>query len=158
MKTEMKLFFSKQMLLSTFVAIFLSLNFGVSFASIEATDIQGNKYILNDDGTYKKLDKKGLSNKEVAFGIVAAIKSYKGIYGKEVSDKQASCLNEMILDNAGAKWQNLHFLNQPWANVAQWIEILPMKDGMVTNNILLAQGQINILGAMEAAKEYCEMQ
>ena len=99
MKTEMKLFFSKQMLLSTFVAIFLSLNFGVSFASIEATDIQGNKYILNDDGTYKKLDKKSLSNKEVASGIVAAIRTYKTIFGTEVSDNQASCLNEMILDN-----------------------------------------------------------
>ena len=154
----MKLFFSKQMLLSTFVAIFLSLNFGVSFASIEATDIQGNKYILNDDGTYKKLDKKGLSNKEVAFGIVAAIKSYKGIYGKEVSDKQASCLNEMILDNAGAKWQKLNFLNRPWADVATWVETLPIKDGIVMNSTLVAQTQIYILGAITAAKDYCEMQ
>ena len=158
MKTEMKLFFSKQMLLSTFVAIFLSLNFGVSFASIEATDIQGNKYILNDDGTYKKLDKKSLSNKEVASGIVAAIRTYKTIFGTEVSDNQASCLNEMILDNAGAKWQKLNFLNRPWADVATWVETLPIKDGIVMDSTLVAQTQIYILGAITAAKDYCEMQ
>ena len=116
------------------------------------------QHLLNDDGTYKKLDNKGLSNKEVASRIVAAIKSYKSIYGKEISDKQASCLNEMILDNVGVKWKNLNFINRPWENVAQWVETLPMKDGMVMNKNLVAAGQIYILGPITAAKDYCDMQ
>jgi hypothetical protein len=154
----MQLLHLKKILLSTSAAVFLLLNIGVSYAAIEATDADGNKYVLNDDGTYQKLENKGLSNSEVAYRIVAAIKTYKGIYGKDVSDDVASCLNNMILDNAGSKWQNLHFLNQPWADVAEWTETLPIKDGMVTNDILIAQGQINILGAMEAAKSYCDIQ
>ena len=153
----MKYLNSKKIVLVFLTTLLLSLIFGVSFAAIEATDAQGNKYILNDDGTYKKLENAGLSNKEVASRVVAAIKSYKKIMQKEVSNEQEECLLEMVLDNAGAKWQNLNFLNQPWENVSQWVETLPMKDGVVTNEILVAQGQIFILGAMEAAKKYCEM-
>ena len=112
----MKYLNSKKIVLVFLTTLLLSLIFGVSFAATEATDAQGNKYILNDDGTYKKLENAGLSNKEVASRVVAAIKSYKKIMQK-----------------------------------------LPMKDGVVTNEILVAQGQIFILGAMEAAKKYCEM-
>ena len=46
-----------------------------SFAAIEATDADGNVYLLSDDGTYKKLEKKGLSNEETAARIVSAVRT-----------------------------------------------------------------------------------
>ena len=141
-----------------FITLLMSLNFSLSFAAIEATDAQGNKYILSDDGTYKKLENKGLSEKEVVSRLVAASKAYTNIMQKKISDEQETCIKEMIEDNAGpSKWQKLNFLNQPWENVSQWVETLPMKDGVVTNELLVVQGQIYILGALEAAKKYCDM-
>lgn len=150
---------SRYLCASIFLLVSLFFFPQISVAKIEATDSAGNKYLLKEDGTYKKLEKKGLANTEVASRIVSAIKTYKKIYKKDVSEEHAKCINKMILDNAGAsKWQNLHFLNQPWSNIAKWVETLPIKDGFVTNDMLIAQGQMNILGTMLAAKKYCGLQ
>ena len=137
---------------------FIAFNFTTAFAAVEATDANGNVYLLNDDGTYKKLETQGLSNEETATRIVSAIRTYYKIYEKQVTDEQAICIKKLVLENAGSKWVNLHFINQPWTDVSKWTETLPIKDGLVTNTMLIATGQLFILGAMEAAKQYCDLQ
>ena len=141
-----------------FITLLVSLNINLSFAAIEATDAQGNKYILNDDGTYNKLEIRGLSDSEVVSRLVAAIKAQRKIFKKEISDEQETCLKQMIEDNAGpSKWRNLSFLNGPWEDVSQWVATLPMKDGVVTNDLPIIGGQMYIVGAIKAAEKYCDM-
>ena len=74
------------------------------------------------------------------------------------TDEQASCLKELVIDNAGAKWINLHHMNQPWADVSKWTETLLIKDGLVTNDMPLVTGQLFIVGPMLAAEQHCDLQ
>jgi len=127
-------------------------------ATIEVTDAEGNSYILYEDGTYKSMEKKGLSDSEIADRVVAAIVTYKNIYSQEVSQEQKDCMRKMVLDNKGKKWEKLHFMNQPWSTTAEWVETLPIREGLVTNTMEIATGQINIIGAMQSAGEYCGLE
>jgi len=124
-------------------------------ASIEATDAEGNIYTLHDDGTYKKNEKKRLSDKEMADGIVAVIVTFKKIYDEEVTQEEKECLHKMVLDNTGIKWNQLNRNHQTWEKMAEWIETLPINEGLITDEMAIAGNIAYTIGPMETAGKYC---
>lgn len=124
-------------------------------ASIEATDAEGNIYTLHDDGTYKKNEKKRLSDKEMADGIVAVIVTFKKIYDEEVTQEEKECLHKMVLDNTGIKWNQLNRNHQTWEKMVEWIETLPINEGLVTDEMAIAGNIAYTIGPMETAGKYC---
>ena len=126
--------------------------------TIEVTDEKGNFYILYEDGTYKKMEKKRLPGSDIADRFVAVIVSTKTTFGDEVSQEQKDCIHKMVLDNKGKKWKQLNFANQPWSTTLEWLETLVIVEGNVTDTVKLFSGLIYWNGLNIAAKEYCGLE
>ena len=127
-------------------------------ATIEVTDEEGNFYTLYEDGTYKKMEKKRLSDSDIANRFVAVIASTRTFYGGEVSQEQKDCIRKMVLDNKGKKWKQLNFANQPWPTTLEWLDTLAIVEGNVTDVIKLMGGLIYWNGLNIAAEEYCGLE
>jgi len=123
--------------------------------TIEVTDKEGNFYTLFEDGTYKKMEKKRLSDNEIAEKVVSAIATYKKVFGKEIPQEQRDCMHKMVVENTGDKWQKLYFIMGPWDALVEWVTELPVENGLVPNHMLVVQGQGHLLGAMHVAGERC---
>ena len=127
-------------------------------ATIEVTDEEGNSYVLYEDGTYKKMEKKGLSDSDIADRFVAAIASTRTAFAVEVSQQQKDCIRKMVLDNKGKKWEQLHFTNKPWSTTLEWLETLAIVEGNVTDTNKLMAGLIYWVGPSYAAEKYCGLE
>ena len=127
-------------------------------ATTEVTDGEGNFYILYEDGTYKKMEKKGLSDSNIADRFVAAVASTRTAFAVEVSQEQKDCIRKMVLDNKEKKWEQLHFTNKPWSTTLEWLETLAIVEGNVTDTNKLMAGLMYWIGISYAAEEYCGLE
>lgn len=127
--------------------------------TIEVTDEKGNFYILYEDGTYKKMEKKRLPDSDIADRFVAVIASTKTTFGGAgLSQEQKDCIHKMVLDNKEKKWEQLNFANQPWSTTLEWLETLAIVEGNVTDTVKLYSGLIYWNGLNIAAEEYCGLE